>query len=212
MEKIGQDVLQRMLKEESSERRLLSSLYVFIPTRGNIKEKIIIFIAMIMPSYLASHVGNTVNLFGDICEIIFNVFISLFGIIFTGYIFFQALLNDELLIILANVKTEKKKAEETKLEEVNKNFVSLMMLYVLAIIISLILIIILPCIPEEFMIFPNNVTCCNSLAWALIQLFYVFTAELIWRVVSFIHNIYQLFNAYAASRLIKLEEANSGEK
>ena len=211
MEKVKKSVLKSMLIDESSESRLKKSFRVLCPSRKNILEKVILGMAVLCPSYCISHSYNTVEIFGGICDIILNVSIALLGIIFTGFIFFQALLNDKLLVMLITTKTEKKSMGKTKLEEVNTNFVSLMMLYVVAVIINLFLAITVPCIPQDFMLF-HNVKITNGLAWVLIQMFYMFSAELLWRIVSFIHNIYQIFNAYAVSRIMNLVEVVEEEE
>ncbi len=203
MENVKKSVLEKLLKNEVSEKKLLESFSIFLPTKGNVCEKMVIFCICMVPSYLTSHSYCTVTLFESVCDGMLDVFLTLFGIIFTGFIFFQALLNDELLIMLIKTKAKNEKKEKSKLEEVNNNFVSLMMLYVIAIIISLVLTLIIPCIPADFTLF-SNVAISNFFAWILIQIFYIFSAELIWRVLSFVHNIYQLFNAYAVSRIINL--------
>lgn len=205
MPQVKENVLKALLKNESSEKILLDSFRIFLPKRDNIKEKSIIFGVCLIPSYLMSHSDNIVTLFGDVCGIILNVFLSLFGIIFTGFVFFQALLNDRLLIMLITTKAERKRKEKSKLEEINNNFVTLMMLYIIAIIISFLLTIVMPCIPTDFILVPN-IKICNLFAWILILVFYGFTGELIWRVLSFIRNIYILFNAYAVSRITDLIE------
>lgn len=213
MESVKKSLLRNMLKNESSERKLLTSFYVFIPTKNNWKEKIIMYVICLFIAYLTSHSYNTVELFNNVCNVMLDVFIALFGIIFTGFIFFQALLNDELLVMLITTSTKKKSMGKSKLEEVNTNFVYLMMLYITAIIVSLILTIIMPCISKDFAMF-SNIKLCNFLAWMLTSIFYIFSAELLWRVLSFIHNIYQLFNAYAVSRINNLVdiEDDDGEE
>ncbi len=80
-----------------------------------------------------------------------------------------------------------------------------MVLYIIAIIISLTLTVIVPCIPEDFILL-SNIQVSNVVAFILILMFYVFSAELLWRVLSFVRNIYLLFNAYAVSRLTDLVE------
>lgn len=212
MPQVKENVLKALLNNYSSEKLLLDSFHIFLPNRGNIKEKSIIFGVCLIPSCLIINSNNIVTLFGNVCNTMLDVFLSLFGIIFTGFIFFQALLNDGLLIMLISTKAEKKRKEKSKLEEINNNFVSLMILYIIEIIIALFLNIIMPCIPTDFILVPN-IKICNLLAWILILGFYMFSGELIWRVLSFIRNIYILFNAYAASRVTELmdieEDINS---
>lgn len=211
MPQVKENVLKALLKNESSEKILLDSFQIFLPKQENIKEKSIIFGVCLIPSYLICCSSSIVTLFGSVCNIMLNVFLALFGIIFTGFVFFQALLNDRLLIMLITTKAGGKRKEKSKLEEINNNFVSLMMLYIIAIIISFFLNIIIPCIPTDFILMPN-VKISNLLAWTLILVFYMFSGELIWRVLSFVRNIYILFNAYAVSRitdLIEVEDINA---
>lgn len=210
MIQVKESVLKALLKNESSEKILLNSFYIFLPSKKNIKEKSIMFGVCLLLSYFIIYSHNIVALFGNVCDIMLSVFLGLFGIIFTGFVFFQALLNDNLLIMLIISKAGKERKEKSKLEEVNNNFVSLMMLYIIAIIVSLMLTIIIPCIPEDFTLF-SNVRISNLVALILVLMFYVFSAELLWRVISFVRNIYVLFNAYAVSRLTNLTEIKEDE-
>ena len=205
MIQVKESVLKALLKNESSEKILLNSFNIFLPNKKNLKEKGIIVRVCLFPSYFLICSHNIVSLFGNICDTMLNVFLLLFGILFTGYVFFQALLNDNLLIMLIISEAEKDRKEKSKLEEVNNRFVSLMVLYIIAIIISLTLTVIVPCIPEDFILL-SNIQVSNVVAFILILMFYVFSAELLWRVLSFVRNIYLLFNAYAVSRLTDLVE------
>ena len=205
MIRVKESILKALLKNDSSENILLNSFYIFLPNKKNWKEKGIIFGVCLLPSCFMIYSHNIVELFGNVCNTLLSAFLSLFGIIFTGFVFFQALLNDNLLIMLIISEAEKDRKEKSKLEEVNNRFVSLMVLYIIAIIISLTLTVIVPCIPEDFILL-SNIQVSNVVAFILILMFYVFSAELLWRVLSFVRNIYLLFNAYAVSRLTDLVE------
>lgn len=83
-----------------------------------------------------------------------------------------------------------------------------MLLNVVAIIVSLLLRITISCIPEEFVVFKelvyNNIT-----AAFLISLYFYFIITIVWEIKSFVFNIFQLFNAYAGTRVLKLFEDDS---
>lgn len=77
-----------------------------------------------------------------------------------------------------------------------------MMLFIFGIIINIILNILLPVIPPDFCLFKNRQLCC-IISIILIDILLYMMGVILWRMVSFISNIYHLFNAYAVSRLIE---------
>ena len=105
-------------------------------------------------------------------------------------------------------KVEALEEEKSKLQETNETFVKCMLLNIVAIIVSLLLRIIISCIPEDFVVFKkleyNNIT-----AAFLISLYFYFIITIIWEVKSFVFNIFQLFNAYAGTRVLKIFEDDS---
>ena len=136
-------------------------------------------------------------------SIFLNVSLTLFGIIFTGYAIFQALLSNKLtLSLFEDTSTSRDNMTKSKLQETNENFVCLMMLFIFGIILNIILNIIIPVIPSNFCLF-NNMTVNCVIAIILIDIFLYIMGVMIWRMVSFIGNIFHLFNAYAVSKLIE---------
>ena len=73
-------------------------------------------------------------------SIFLNVSLTLFGIIFTGYAIFQALLSNKLtLSLFEDTSTSRDNMTKSKLQETNENFVCLMMLFIFGIILNIIL-------------------------------------------------------------------------
>jgi len=147
--------------------------------------------------------ANTVSIFQEAIDAILNVSLAIFGIIFTGYALLQAFMNKQLLIQLIS-NTKKGGAEEkSSLQDINENFAYLMILYTLAVVITLILKIVMLCVPNELAIL-EDLYINNAIASFAIILYFEFIGIILWRTIGFISTIYQLFNAYAVTQIIEI--------
>lgn len=206
---INIDVLQKLLKGQTSEKLILEALNIFKISKKNCKQQFCLYIISLIVALSVGMSKNTVSVVVDSAQLILDIILALFGIVFTGYALFQALINNELLIrLLCTTSRDSKKEEKSKLQETNETFVKCMLLNVVAIIVSLLLRITISCIPEEFVVFKelvyNNIT-----AAFLISLYFYFIITIVWEIKSFVFNIFQLFNAYAGTRVLKLFEDDS---
>jgi len=201
MSTLNVDNVNKLFKSVSSESILIGSFNAFKPTKSNF----IIFVICLIPSVIMGLSKNTINITLDAVGDILNVMLALFGIIFTGYAFFQALINKQLLIIMINTESVKKEKGVTisKLQETNKNFVELMMLYVVSIISSLLIKLIVSSLPSDFLLFSQLLTN-NLVAILMIQVYLVFIAIILWRMISFVFNVFQLFNLYAGAKALAI--------
>ena len=206
---INIDVLLKILKKQTSGKLILEALEVFKISKKNWKQQLCLYSISLLVSVIVGISPRTVNVVVDSTQLVLDVILALFGIVFTGYALFQALINDELLIrLLCDTSKDAKKEEKSKLQETNETFVKCMLLNILAIMVSLLLRIIISCVPDDFLVFKelmyNNIT-----AAFLISIYYYFVITIIWEVKSFVFNIFQLFNAYAGTRVLKMFENNS---
>ena len=206
---INIDVLQKLLEKQTSGRLILEALNVFKISKKNWKQQLWLYIVSFLVALAVGISRSTVSVVVDSIQLILDVILALFGIVFTGYALFQALINNELLIrLLCDTSKDAKKEEKSKLQETNETFIKCMLLNIVAIIVSLLLTITISCIPEDFTVFKelvyNNVT-----AAFLISLYFYFVITIIWEVKSFVFNIFQLFNAYAGTRVLKIFEDGS---
>lgn len=187
--------------DRKSEDVLIRAIKNFRLKKEEWRTYLVMIIICLFPAVMIGMSENTVSVFLEVISDLLNTFLSLFGIVFTGYAFFQALMNKPLLIAMINEENKDKK--ESKFKETNNNFVELMMLYVIGIIISLVIKFIVSSVPETYGLFPalaiNNV--CASL---LIVIYLFFAVLLIWRMISFLYNIFQLFNLHAAAKAIEI--------
>lgn len=195
--------MEKMFQPISSNLILFDSLKMFIP---NWKEKgtyIIACILSIVPSFLAAFSFQTIEIVKNFVDLMNTVSLTMFGIVFTGYGLFQALIGKEMLVRMLQTTIGQGKKEKSKLQETNELFVKTMMLEFICILVSSILILVLNCIPNEFNLL-NNKHWNELLAfWGIFLFLYIFFVTLI-EIKSFIFNIFQWFNFHAGSRLMEM--------
>lgn len=204
MEELKVDIIEKLLQLEPSEKILANAF-------GNlrVKEKdkksrwILIAICIVLGGIMGMHTG-TVSIFRESVDSISNVLLALFGAIFTGYALLQAFMNKQLLLqLLTDIKVDENTGEKSRLQDINETFVYLMLLYVVAIIASLVVKICLLCIPDDFLFF-HNLIMNNVIAGSIIAIYFIFVGIILWRTISFVSSIFYLFNVYAVTQLLEL--------
>lgn len=209
--------VQKLLEKRSSSMVLEEAFGIICPQKENWLSFIIILLMALISAVIIGISNDTVQLYYKAVEIINNVILVLFGVVFTGYAFFQALINNELLkrLIETDVKKDNKKEEQPEdskslLQESNEYFVNVMMLNVVEIIINVIQLIIVGSISKDFRL-PISLAINNLLASALIGGYFIFSFLIIWEMKSFVYNTFQLFNAHAGAKAIEIIKRNGDE-
>ncbi len=209
MSEIKEETIENILKYSPSEKIFIKALSVYKIRKANICENGIILLLCTIISVILGISTNTVMLFTNSVSIFLNVTLTLFGIVFTGYAIFQTLLGNRLIIhLFEDTALTKNKITKSKLQETNENFVYLMMLFIFGIIINVILSIVMPVIPSNYCLF-NSIHLCNVAAIILIDIFLYIMGIIVWRMVSFIANMFHLLNAYAVSKLLEALDEES---
>ena len=90
---------------------------------------------------LRTSIIDTVVVMRDISSMMLDIAIAVFGIVFTGYTLFQAVLNREIIsIFMEDIKENtKKKENKSALHETNWNFVQLMLQFAVMMFINILL-------------------------------------------------------------------------
>lgn len=159
----------------------------------------------IIPAFIISIGTETIAQFVQMTDVVLDILLALFGIIFMGYTIFQAILNEKMLVKMIEVTQEEEGKEKSILQISNESFVGLMMLSVLGILVSYFLKLILGGINTEFALFSSdavNILC----AGILCSIYFFYIAVIIWEMKSFVFNIFQLFNAYSGARVVEILE------
>jgi len=197
------DNIEKLLRSEPSEKLLIKAIKGLKSNKKNWKSRTILTVICIILGIMIGTHANTVSIFQEAIDAILNVSLAIFGIIFTGYALLQAFMNKQLLIQLIS-NTKKGGAEEkSSLQDINENFAYLMILYTLAVVITLILKIVMLCVPNELAIL-EDLYINNAIASFAIILYFEFIGIILWRTIGFISTIYQLFNAYAVTQIIEI--------
>lgn len=203
MNNLNIDNIEQLLKSEPSEQLLLKAIKGLRVEKKYKKSRwILIIVCCVLGSIVGIHT-DTVIVFRQVIDDALNVMLALLGVIFTGYALLQAFMNKHMLLqLLKDVKTYEG-GEKSRLQDINEHFVYLMLLYITAITFTLIIKVIMFCIPDNFLLFSNLIVN-NISAIALIVIYFVFIGIILWRTFSFISTIFQLFNIYAVTRLLEM--------
>nr|DAY64410.1 MAG TPA: Protein of unknown function (DUF3169) [Caudoviricetes sp.] len=204
MEKLDIKNLEKLLKAEPSEKLLLRAIKGLKVEKKDIKSRcILVFICLILGTAVGIH-KDTVIIFRDNVDTILNILLALFGVIFTGYSLLQAFMNKKMLLqLLEDTKVDENGEEKSRLQDINENFVYLMLLQVVGIMTALIIKIVLLCVADNFTLF-MSIIINNIIAMGLISAYFIFIGIILWRTVSFVSSIFQLFNIYAVTRVLEM--------
>lgn len=202
--------VEKIIKLFSARRTSIQAFWDSInelkPNRDNAISFSILIIISLVPAGIIAFSTDTIELFGKAIDSINTIILALFSIVFTGYVFFQALMSKELLKRLLVVSTENK----TMLQINNEYFVNIMMLDILAVIINIFLMLIFKSIPNNFYIFKDIYTN-NIIAFIGLWTYLSLMILIIWEMKSFVFNVFQLFNAYAGTKALELLDDDEDE-
>lgn len=209
--KLKYEVINKLFKTSTSTKVLIKSFSIFIPNKKKVWRILGVIIVALIPATIISCQDATVKLFSDTSEMVLNLMLAFFGIVFTGYSIFQALLNEKMLLKMIENTVKKSDGEESLLQDTNKSFVSLMMLIIVLIAGSFLLKITIGNLPDDFLIFKNQ-KYNEYFATFLITIYLAYAFTVLYEIKCFIYNIAQLFNAYSGTRVIEIiEQANKKE-
>ena len=182
----------------------IDSLSILKFNKSNWKRKLLLLaIEAIAATTIATQL-DTIPLTKDIMTILITTIIALTAIVFTGYAFFQALVNDTLLVALMSVDIE----SEGNLYKTNKYFAKVMIFQMVCVVVDLILVLFTTILPTQWSLFYDEIIN-EGIATIGILLMLHINFEGIWEMKSFIFNVFQLFNLHAYSRLVQMKR---GEK
>lgn len=212
MDNLKIDNIEKLLHSEPSERLLLKAIKALKMQRKDRKSRFILFMVCAILGLTVSWCNDTVAIMRDSVDTILNVLTSVFGVIFTGYALLQAFMNKHLLMqLITDTKRENSGEEKSRLQDINENFIFLMLLQIVGIIAAVTIKIVLLCIPNNALFFGNLIV--NNVGASLLCIgYFYFNGIVLWRTVAFVSSIFQLFNAYAVTRIIEILDEEKWNK
>lgn len=214
---INVENVTRLFSKRSSRDIFCEALKEILPSKDNYVEFLIISVCAFIPAIIIAISSDTINLFVKAMQTLNSTIITLFGIVFMGYAFFQALINEDLLIRLLNSpqKTDSKNknntANKSQLQESNEYFANVMMLDVFGTFVNCFMIITIGSIQSDFSL-PIKVLYNNIIAFFGILIYFIIMFCIILEMKSFVFNTFQLFNAHAGSKALEILDKEKEEK
>lgn len=142
--------------------------------------------------------NDTVILFKNAVELMLNIQIAMFGVLFTVYSILLSFLNNEFMKLLANSPKSDGKSQLSICTEYYEN---VLFLYFVCILFSLFVSLIMRCIPNEFRLTKYFVFDC-LFASSLMFIFLVFSIRVLCEIKSTIYNTIVLFRTNVACRFV----------
>lgn len=194
------DELLENVNSKKLEREAFEEVKV---TKKNIALYIIILILSIILAYFFSFDVDTKEKFTIVVEKFMEMEIAFIAIVFGAYALFQAMVSGEFLVLMS-------KTENNMLKTSNKAFLNLILLYLYAIIANIFLWLILNVMENDYLLFPskhwNNITCLVGIC-----IYFVYSIIILCELKNFGINLYKMFNAYNAYKIIITDEKGKGE-
>ena len=195
---------EKLTEKSNSNKVFLQSLKILKPNKSNFLHKLIFGITV---AFIMAKRTDTIGLTENVLQVVITVMLAFLAVVFTGYAFFQALINDKLLVSMIATGDNK----NNKLSEANIYFAEVMIFQIGCMLLDLLVIVFMIVLPEDWTLLSNNML---NEAFATIGISFLLycNVESIWEMKSFIFNVFQLFNLHAYSRIAKIQENQSDKE
>ena len=198
---------EKLTEKSNSNKVFLQSLKILKPNKSNFLHKLIFVIIEVTVAFIMAKRTDTIGLTENVLQVVITVMLAFLAVVFTGYAFFQALINDKLLVSMIATGDNK----NNKLSEANIYFAEVMIFQIGCMLLDLLVIVFMIVLPEDWTLLSNNMLN-EALAAIGISLLLYCNVESIWEMKSFIFNVFQLFNLHAYSRIAKIQENQSDKE
>lgn len=198
---------EKLTEKSNSNKVFLQSLKILKPNKSNFLHKLIFGIIEVTVAFIMAKRTDTIGLTENVLQVVITVMLAFLAVVFTGYAFFQALINDKLLVSMIATGDNK----NNKLSEANIYFAEVMIFQIGCMLLDLLVIVFMIVLSEDWTLLSNNML---NEAFATIGISFLLycNVESIWEMKSFIFNVFQLFNLHAYSRIAKIQENQSDKE
>lgn len=172
--------------------------------KGNLFGVIASVLLGIAAAVYAASAEGTVSLTEKICDIFLTVQLSVFGCILTVYSIMLALVSDNYVKKMVRIRAD---SQTSYLRRSIDYYENAMYLYFLAIATSLVLKVLLICLPDTFRL-TKYLLVDEMLAGILLTAYFTFSFRTFYEVKSIIGNTALLFRASIAFRIIGFRDEN----
>ena len=200
------EAILKLFRTKSSNQALKTAFRELFPRKKiEIHHMLVMFFSLTIGICLKNS-NVTFTTFIDIVESLNAIILALFGIVFTGYALFQALIDNNMLERMLIVKGEK-----TTVQISNEYFLNVMLLDIFCIILNTGLLLLLKVFPIGLLNY-GNLTVAIISTIALFCLYFTIQILVIWEMKSFVFNIFQFFNISAGSKAVEILKRNKNNE
>ena len=198
---------EQLKEKTSSSKVFVNSLDLLRFSKSNVIRKTSFLLIEFAASLIMSCQISTISLVKSTFELLIGVMSALVAIVFTGYAFFQALINDELLVALLSVEDSGDKSQTSgSLISTNKYFAEVMIFQISCLVADVAIVIFSIILPDNWCLtglYPCDLVLSSVFILAILHC----NIEIIWEMKSFIFNTFQLFNLHACARMRHINDA-----
>lgn len=183
---------------------ICTSMWELLPNKKNRFGFVLCLCVGVVLAYIVGCAENTVALAAQTCDILFGAQLSIFACIFAVYSILVAFLSDSYIKKLSKIDYGN---GSNYLKTSTRYFESVLFMYFVAIILSLILKLFLSCMPYDY-IFTQFDLANSIMAIVLLLIYYTFSLSVIYELKSTIYNTVLLFRASLDYKILSFVEKN----
>ena len=143
---------EKLTEKSNSNKVFLQSLKILKPNKSNFLHKLIFGIIEVTVAFIMAKRTDTIGLTENVLQVVITVMLAFLAVVFTGYAFFQALINDKLLVSMIATGDNK----NNKLSEANIYFAEVMIFQIGCMLLDLLVIVFMIVLPEDWTLLSNN--------------------------------------------------------
>lgn len=173
-----------------------------LPNRKNWFGGVFSIVLALILSFILATSEETVSLSQNICGILMDVQIAIFGCIFAVYSILLAFLSDSYVERLLRIDYHNK---SSYLQASTRYYESALLIYFVAILLSLTYKLLLECMPAYYVLTSNNMLN-EVIAGILLFIYFLFSIRTIYELKSIITNTLLLFRTSIQFKILDFKE------
>lgn len=200
--------INQLIGEKDSNQLVVHSFRELIPQKQSWIWLVLVVMFSVLVAHSVAFSDTTLVTFEKIASIFNAIMIAVFGVVFTVFAIFQALLNNKYLKVLMESYEDTNKGEESPESclQRNSNYMEHMIVcYFIGILIDVSVLIVATVLTSDVTV-PIIQSVKDIFAFVFIAIYLFFNLWLLIELKSVIYNIAQLFRIYLMTKVVEIEE------
>lgn len=187
--------------KKSSASIMKESFTLLLPKTMGLKRFIGLFIFVSFVTVVVTKDIYSLKIIEKLSEVVIEVFLATLAIVFTGYSIFQALLTPKIIFAMLEMP-DNEDQQKSSFTGSNEYYMYYSMLNILTITISILIHVVCLLLPSDWNLTDNIAI--NNILFGISSWGYFYLVACTWmELVSFITNIYHLYNVAATERYVE---------